>query len=140
VIAVFAFARSKGLGGSADHVRSLGCSAKEYSEVKLRAKRIAQISDLPAVLERMRDTVGIEHPRTFNLARAHALAFLRVKFKRTHPLWAAVAAVELRTVPKSTRRRPLTVEQMRNFFPKPDTDPVDGMAWTMTTTWMHQKE
>lgn len=121
---------------SADHIRSLGCSAKEFT----KAKKKATVAELPAVLERMRNTVGLQYPRTFNLARAHALAFVRSTLKRSHPLWSAVAAVELRKVPATKQRRPLTVVQMRGFFPAPATDPVDAIAWSMATTGMHQKE
>lgn len=119
---------------SDDHMRSLGASRKVLAKYK------GTVADLPATLERLRDTVGKTHPRTFNLARAAALAFVRSKYKRSHPLWLAVAAVEPRKVLPSRTRSPLSPEQMRGFFPRPESDDVDALAWTMATSGMHQKE
>lgn len=119
---------------SDDHHRSLGASRKVLAAVP------GSVADLPSILEKLRRTVGSTYPRTFNLARAAALAFVRSTLKRNHPLWLAVAAVEPLKVTPKRKARPLTVQEMRGFFPHPDTDPLDKLAWTMATTGMHQKE
>lgn len=121
---------------SADHVRTMRTTIRYLKD----ASANGVIADAPAILEKLRDSLGREHPRSFNLARSHVMAFFRVKFKRNHPLWLACSAVEPRKVPKTTKRTPLTPEQMRNWFPKPETDPLDAIAWGMATTGMHQKE
>jgi integrase len=119
---------------SDDHHRSLGASRKVLASVP------GTVADLPEVLEQLRKTVGTAHPRTFNLARAAALAFVRWTYKRSHPLWLAVAAVEPLRVTPTKKRTPLTVQQMQGFFPHPQSDHVDALAWTMATTGMHAKE
>lgn len=126
----------------------------------------ARIADLPRVLEELRDTKWAEqHPRSFNLARAHAQRFVRAKLKKSHALYIAVAAVEARKVPKPPARVRLTPEAMRGWFPNPDRTGreadiphglsrhermahlarlrdahVDAIAWAMVTTGMGQKE
>lgn len=108
----------------------------------LGAKADAQVSDIPAILEMLRDTLGKRHPRSFNMARSNAMSFVRSTLKRNHPLWAAIGAVEPRKISKKKKRKGvhLTPTQMRNWFPNPDTDPLDGLAWSMATTGMHRKE
>lgn len=121
---------------SQDHKESLETS-KRYFEGERKA---ATVNDLPTVLEALRDSLGVRHPRSFNLARAAALAFVRDKFKRSHPLYSAVLAVEPRKVVKKRAAAPLTLEQLGELFPSPDTDPVDAIAWGMATTGMHARE
>lgn len=121
---------------SDDHLRSLGASRK----VLAGAIKDARVADLPRVLEKLRGTVGAKYARTFNLARAAALAFIRSTLKRNHPLWLAVAAVEVRKVKATKKKTPLTVIQLRNYFPHPESDELDAIAWTMATSGMHQKE
>ena len=98
------------------------------------------LAQLPMMLEELSKTLGRKHPRSFNLARSHVMAFVRSTLKKSHPLWLACSAVEMRKVPKTTKRRPLTPDAMRNWFPSPETDPLDAIAWGMATTGMHQKE
>ena len=121
---------------SAKHKESLETS-RRYVE---KAAPKATLAELPRVLEQLRDTLGKPHPRSFNLARAAALAFVRSTLKRSHPLWLAIAAVEPRKVPKGRTPQPLHVEQMRNLFPAPLTDAVDAIAWGMATTGMGARE
>lgn len=106
----------------------------------LAAKPDARVSDLPAILEGLRDTLGAKHARSFNLTRTAASRFVRATLKRNHPLWAAINAVEVRKVTKKRKGQPLAVAQMRGFFPNPEKDPVDAIAWAMATTGMHQSE
>lgn len=122
---------------SAKHVESLTTSRRKF------AKHVkgALVSDLPRIVDELRDSLwGRQHPRSFNLARAAAMAFARATLKRTHPIYMALAAIEIRKVAKTTPRHPLTVAEMRAFFPNPDTDWLDGIAWGMAATGMHAKE
>jgi hypothetical protein len=121
---------------SARHKGSLETSRRYFKTISAKAK----VSDLPAILEKMREGLGRKHPRSFNLARSAALAFVRATLKRSHPLWLAIAAVEPRKVAKTTKRRPLTPDAMRGFFPNPDSDHLDALAWSMATTGMGQGE
>ena len=117
---------------SARHKGSLETSRRYFE----RAEAKAAIADLPRLLERLRESLGKAHPRSFNLARAAALAFVRSTLKRSHPLWLAVAAVEVRKMKPARAHAPLSPEQLRNFFPAPETDAVDAIAWGMATTGM----
>lgn len=119
---------------SDDHHRSLGASRKVLASVP------GTVADLPQILETLRETIGVTHPRTFNLARAAALAFVRDTLKRHHPLWMAVAAVEVRKVTPQRKARPLSVAEVRAFFPQPESDPLDAIVWSIVTTGMGQKE
>jgi len=121
---------------SKHHIATMRTTVRYLAEVN----KAGMLADLPALLDKLRDTLGKPHPRSFNLARAHVMAFVRSTLKRNHPLWLACAAVEPRKVPKTTKRRPLTPDQMRNWFPAPETDVLDAIAWSMATTGMHQKE
>lgn len=121
---------------SADHVRTMGTTINYLKD----AKPNATLADAPVVLELLRESLGREHPRSFNLARSHVMAFVRSTLKRNHPLWAACAAVEPRKLPKAAKRYPLNPIEMRNWFPAPETDLLDAVAWAMATTGMHQKE
>lgn len=100
----------------------------------------ATLADLPKVLEKLRDSLGKPHPRSFNLARAHAMAFVRATMKRSHPLYLAVVDVDLRKVPKRAPRPDLAPDWMRAMFPSPETDAVDSIAWSMATTGMGAEE
>lgn len=117
---------------SAHHIRAMVSTITHLGSVRENA----MVSDLPAVLESLRKTLGRRAPRSFNLTRSHAMAFVRKTLKRSHPLWLAVAAVEPCKVTAKKTRNPLSVEQMRNFFPSPLADPVDAVAWTMALTGM----
>ena len=121
---------------SKHHVVTMGTSVR-YLE---KAKPTALLSDLPAVLEQLRDSLGKKHPRSFNLLRSHCMAFVRATLKKSNPLWLACSAVEPRKIAKAAPRHPLNPVEMRNWFPAPETDPLDAIAWTMATTGMHAKE
>lgn len=121
---------------STKHRISLGTSLGYLT--KLKASAI--VNDLPEMLETLRKRLGAKHPRSFNLCRSAALAFVRSTLKRNHPLWSSIAAVEVRKVQSRTKRRPLSVEQMRGWFPHPETDAVDAIAWGMAVTGMGESE
>jgi len=121
---------------SDDHRSALEDTASKLEKTAPEAK----VADIAKVLERLRETLGKEHPRSFNIRKANCQAFIRSTLKRSHPLWTALQAVELAKVKKQRIGRPLTPDEMRSLFPNPESDPVDAMAWTMATTGMHQKE
>jgi len=122
------------------------CSEKHQVSLEMSRKYFerewpkATVAELPRLLDRLRDTLGSKHPRSFNLARSAALAFVRDTLKRNHPLWLAIAAVEPRKVPRTTKRSPLSPDAMRGFFPDPATDQLDAIAWGMVATGMGTKE
>lgn len=105
-----------------------------------RADGKARVGDLPRLLRKLRETLGAKHPRSFNLARSAASAFVRDTLTRAHPLYTQVTAVETRTVKRKRKGRPLSPEQMANYFPFPPRDAVDEIAWGMATTGMGQSE
>lgn len=122
----------------------LGLSGIRDARYALRAllgvNAAAKVADLPVVLESLRDSLGKRHPRAFNLIRAHASRFVSATLKRNHPLWAAINAVEPRQVKAKRKRTPLTIGQMRAWFPSPETDHTDAIAWGLVTTGMRPVE
>lgn len=102
--------------------------------------KTARVADLPRVLEELRKTYGAKHPRSFNIYRASALSFVRATLKRSHAVYLACLAVEERRVPKRAAKPQLTVDALKGFFPNPDENKVDRIAWAMVTTGMHAKE
>lgn len=129
-----------GVDYSAQHITSFGTSLKYLTDAKLTGIEAPAVADLPALLEALRDALGKKHPRSFNLTRAAASAFVRATLKKKHPLWLAIQSVEPRKVPKRAPRPDLTVEWMRNTFTKPETDALDACAWAMALSGMGPKE
>jgi len=125
---------------SHDHITSLEQSLKKLLDVRLTGVAAPRVADLPELLETLRDSLGKAQPRSFNLARSAASAYIRAKFKRSHPLYLAINAVERRKEPKPAPRPDLTVEWMRNMFPSPQTDAQDACAWAMALSGMGPKE
>jgi integrase len=121
---------------STNHLGNLE-TARRLFEAKFPKARVA---DLPHVLEELRKTYGSKHPRSFNLARSAAQAFVRATLKRSHPLYIEVAAVETRIVKKRPPGKALSIDEVRERFPHPETDKVDAIAWSMVTTGMNPKE
>jgi hypothetical protein len=121
---------------SEKHKISLAYSGR----IMLDAMPSARVSDLPAILEKLAETVGRKTPRTFNLIRSAASAFVRQTLRKSHPLYMEVTAVGVAKVIGKRRGRPLSVVQLRNWFPNPTADPVDAIAWGMATTGMGPKE
>ena len=104
------------------------------------AKANALISDLPQLLLTLRATLGQSHPRSFNMLRSAASGYIRQTLTRSHSLYPQVLAVELVPVKKKRKHCPLTVTEMRAWFPNPQTDDLDAIAWGMVTTGMGAKE
>lgn len=121
---------------SASHKASLATSGDYLERVRSRAR----IGDLVSVLGKLRLTLGSQHPRSFNLVRSHCSAFVRDTLTKAHPLYAQVVAVQVRPVKRKRKGRPLGPTQLRNYFPNPETDPVDAAAWSMATTGMGRSE
>lgn len=121
---------------SKGHKSSYKSSIKHFA----RARKNAPISEIAELLEALRKTLGSKHPRAFNYARSAALAFIRGTLRKNHPLWLACAAVEPRKVPETKRRKPFTLQELHEFFPKAQTDPFDAIAWAMALTGMHADE
>lgn len=121
---------------SKDHLENL-TTARNHFE---KHDATARVADLPKVLDGLRITLGAKHPRSFNLVRAAALAFVRATLKRSHPLWLACAAVEPRKVPKKPLGTSISPADMRDRFKNPETDKVDAIAWSLVTTGMGAKE
>ena len=122
------------------------CSAKhkvtlEYTRRYLtgHASR-ALVADLPRVVTELRASLGQKHPRSFNMVKSNVQTFLRETVGRAHPLWLAVAAIEPRKYRKAKQRRGLEPDEMLKYFPAPDTNEVDDIAWTMAMTGMHAAE
>jgi hypothetical protein len=62
------------------------------------------------------------------MLRSAASGFIRQTLTRSHVLYAQVLAVELVMVKKTKRHRPLTVVEMRAWFPNPQSIDVDAIA------------
>jgi integrase len=121
---------------SKKHLNNLRTSLRRFE----KHDPAARVADLPRVLEDLRVSFGATHPRSFNLDRSSALAFVRATLKRSHPIYIRCAAVEMRKVPKAPLRQSLTPANVAEWFPHPETDPIDAIAWSMVTTGMHQEE
>lgn len=121
---------------SPSYRESLATSLKYLIAEKVDAK----VADLPALLESLRNTLGVKHPTSFNLCRRAASRFISATLKRNHPLWAAINAVEPRKVTERRKGKHLTIKQLAQFFPNRETDAVDGIAWSMALTGIHEKE
>jgi hypothetical protein len=121
---------------SDDHVSAFE-TTRRYLE---KAAPEAKIAELPVALEGLRKSLGARHPRSFNLARAHVLAFVRATLKKSHAIYIACSAVEPKPEPKAAPRTLVTPQLMRTWFPHPETDKVDAIAWSMVANGMGQKE
>lgn len=126
----------KSADGSVKH-RSSFVTSGRYLD---RADSKARIGDLPRLLRKLRETLGVKHPRSFNLLRSHVSAFIRDTLTKAHHLYTHVTAVQPRTVEKRRKGRPLSLDQMQNYFGFPATDEVGQIAWSMATTGMGQGE
>lgn len=121
---------------SPHHATMLGQALKYFDATMPGAK----IGDLPAILETLRDSLGVKHPRSFNYCRVAASRFVRALFKRSHPLYGAITDVEPRVVKAKRKRKPLSVQQMRNLFPNIHDSHDDAIAWGIVTTGMRPVE
>lgn len=121
---------------SPHHATSLRTSLGYLEEAAPKAA----LHELPHLVEQLRDSLGREHPTSFNRLRSAALAFVRDTRRRSDPMWIQIAAIKVRKVVRPPPHALLTPERMRQLFPAPETDVVDAIAWSMVTTGMHQSE
>lgn len=121
---------------SANHLVNLETARRYFDTIDPKAR----VADLPRILDKLRETLGAKHPRSFNLARGSATSFIRHTLKRSHPIYLACAAVEPRKVKKAAPKPVMMIDAMRERFPHPATDKVDAIAWSMVTTGMGSKE
>lgn len=136
---------------SLEHKRSLVQSlrhllnadvASPFGDAKLEevAKGLPRktIADLPDCVTATRKRLAA-HPRSFNLARSAAQAFLRETFKRSHPLWRDVTDVEPLVAKAQRLKRPQTAAGLVDLCKTVDAD-VEAAIWSMATTGMGPKE
>ena len=99
----------------------------------------ASLTDLPGALRAYRAAAAAHH-RTFNLARAACMAFIRDTLGKRHDLYAQVADVPvLKRTAAKRRPRPFTVAELRTHMaamPKG----TALMSWSMATAGMGPKE
>lgn len=112
----------------------------DINHIERTARADATVADLPEVIEALRTTLGRKHHRAYNVVRSTALAFARVTCKRSSRLYREVAAAEPFSNKATRKPHPLTPAEMREVFPRPETDAVDAIAWGMATTGMGAKE
>lgn len=135
-----------GLVAREDNAETFDCSQKHITSLRTtlgyleEAAPKATLHDLPKVLDKLRESLGKQHPRSFNLARSHSMAFVRATLKRSHNLYSAITDIAPRNVPKRAERPDLAPDWMRGMFPNPASDPVDAIAWGMATTGMGAEE
>lgn len=95
---------------SPDHTRNLKKELRRFE----RTHPGLTVRDLPGVIETLREEMT-DRARSFNYARAAALAFLRAKLKRSSPLYVAVWGTDpLKVTP--TRKAPdLSIMDVERF-------------------------
>lgn len=100
----------------------------------------ATIADLPELLKLLRPKMkAAKHPRSFNLAKAAAQAFVKSKLTKANPLYFEVMAVESLRVTPQRAKHPLTIPELIDLTEKMP-QPLGGMAWTMAVTGMGPNE
>lgn len=113
------------------HRRSLHQSLRHIMGV---ARTMPTIADLPELLDELRPKLkAAKHPRSFNLAKAAAQAFVKSTLKRNHPLYFAVAAVETLRVKPQRSKNPLTINDFWMLYvklPQPAAFIAMAMAFT----------
>lgn len=118
------------------HRRSLMQSLRHL--LKSSGQR-STVSVLPTLLIALREKMQGKHPRSFNLARAAAQAFVKSTQGKNSKLWAEVSNVEVLKVTPSRHRHPLTPSELREITAEIDWRIVD-MVWSMATTGMGPSE
>lgn len=97
-----------------------------------RASKNATVQDLPGIVQKLSTSLP---PRSFNLLRSAAQAFLRSTLKRSHPLYIAVTDIEAHKVVTARSAHPLTLEQMKQLSQKLGLRHRNS-AWAMALTGM----
>lgn len=112
------------------HRLSLSQSLRHIVKV---GRATSTVADLPAMLSDLREAMRGKHPRTFNLARAAAQAFVRDTMRRTHPLWAEITDIAPLRVTAQRVKHPLTPSEL-DALEIPDD--AGDMAHSMARTGM----
>jgi hypothetical protein len=96
------------------------------------------ISDLPELVGQLRMSMR-EHARMFNLVRSTAMAFVRARFKKHHPLWNDVAGIDPLAPKKKRMHHPKTPDELREIVARLEPEAA-AMAWSMGASGMGPKE
>lgn len=127
--------------GSREHRRSHGKTVRA-----LGATAETTLHEVPGLLAAYVAANQGSHRRSCEVAKSNLMAFLRDQVKASHPLYLAVRDVSLPRRPHGHRRqrkgRPLPVSELRALADRLDQlqPGAGGMAWTMATTGMGNKE
>lgn len=109
-----------------------------FTRFEKRLRKDATIGDVVALVKDLRVEMR-SRARSFNLARANIMAFLRDTVGKRHRFWLEVADVpDLKIIPKRSKH-PLSPDALRELI-KAMGEPWGPMAWTMATTGMGWKE
>lgn len=103
------------------------------------ANNYSPVTDLPDIVSQLRTGALREKPRMFNLARSTAMAFLRGKFKKHHPLWNDVAGIDPLKPKKKRPHFPKTPDELRVITGRMEAGAA-AIAWSMAATGMGPKE
>lgn len=121
---------------SASHRLSLSQSLRHL----LKASRSnPSVGDLPSVLSVVREKMQGKHPRSFNLARAAAQAFVKSTLKRSHPIYAAIGDIDPLPIVAQRGKHPATPTELAAITAKLDPQ-HSGIMWGMATTGMGPSE
>lgn len=93
------------------HRRSLMQSLRHLLSASPSA-RSSTVAALPNALSALREQMSSKHPRSFNLARAAAQAFVKSTLKRSHTIYVAIADIEPLRVKPTRKGRPLSVAEL----------------------------
>lgn len=119
------------------HRRSLHQSLRHI----IASRKTATVADLPELLDALRGKMkAAKHPRSFNLAKAAAQAFIKTTLKRNHSLYHEITAIETLKVTQVRERHPLTVEEYEEVINKMKNLKACVIAITMAHTGMGWQE
>jgi hypothetical protein len=96
------------------------------------------VSDLPEFVGQLRLSMR-DHARMFNLVRSTAMAFVRSRFKKHHPLWNDIAGIDPLTSKKKRLHFPKTPDELRDITCRMEPEAA-AMAWSMAAAGMGPKE
>lgn len=93
----------------------------------------SSVDSLAPRLALLRDKLSGRHPRSFNLARAAAQAFVKSTLRKSHPIYAAITDIEPLPVVPQRKKHPATAEELgliAGRMPRQYHLPMIGMAVT----------
>jgi integrase len=119
------------------HRRSLSQSLRH---LLVASKSSATVGNLPTLVATVRERFSGTHPRSFNIARSAAQAFVKATLKRSHPIYSAITDIEPLRVTAVRKGRPLTVDEMVELTAKFKIRRHASTAWAMALTGMGPSE